>query len=950
MSLNLPADVDTQQPFMPVVKEGVQGKLSGANLFWRSVAALKTAVGIERNNIATNAILAIWIPGTPLQVAQEPGYRIWTQDLVTPANSHARTFVFPNGRLLDLPSDDNTVRRTTGAPSSSGTTVGDRAIDLVTGLLYTWGSTWDAGVQYLPPVVSGGGSAGLPGAPTVIAAVPGVLRGTIAYAPPASDGGSAIIDYEAAYSGGSSNPNPTGSGLALTVTGIAAAVAGTLAVRARNANGPGPWATSSAITPTAVPTPVIARAGAANGQWNKPQVKQNRISGGGDYSMLGSAGQGGQAYVTKLAADGTPIGTHSFGVFDNNDDHNTVVIDELPDGTWFAVFNRHGITGVTGFFFARSQTPHELDFGPLVNIPGTLGGSSRQSTYVQLFMVQRPEGLRMVVTHRIGSSSGGSHVLWYSDDWGRTWTESCLLHAYTYMESEQVGDILHCVCYMHPVTGTNHHIRYFGINLLTGAVSGDEFATTVGNVYTPASTSTAVILAAQMRMAYTCPAGMTTRMYQLTNLSSGLCIGMQVMPEGGGSPGTYYLAHKTTSGEFLLEFLGGTGNPSLAGQMGYFGSCAPLNAEWAIRSVNLGPTGVGSWSLDVLRKIAGTWQVVDTIHTTANIIMRLFWHRGRVFWTTFTSYASFSTFAGFISSLLYAAVAWTPLTQVAPVADPFAGAATAPAAPTDIVITPINGGLRIGATPGASNGAAQDKFRVTITSTDPDIVVENTTLPVIVTGLTNGTAYTGTICGHNSAGYGAESGEFTGTPAAGSGGETVYVPVAKVQLINATEVSPNVIQTIDAIEGEGWGGITWTGQRVALGAEARIVLDVPDSTTTSATIATDSSGTATAARSSMDYGVQISSTMLLSSVVNNVLVSLGYSVIPGEKVALYFGADNTVRCQTSATGADGTWVNRGAAFGGLRTGSQWVRIFTTRNTALTPPNRMAHHPVQWGLT
>ncbi|MGC3984829.1 MAG: hypothetical protein QM777_08925 [Pseudorhodoferax sp.] len=60
-----------------------------------------------------------------------------------------------------LESDANTILPTSGAPVGNGVTSGDRRLDAATGLLYTWSTAWDAGVQFLPPLTTSGGGVGL---------------------------------------------------------------------------------------------------------------------------------------------------------------------------------------------------------------------------------------------------------------------------------------------------------------------------------------------------------------------------------------------------------------------------------------------------------------------------------------------------------------------------------------------------------------------------------------------------------------------------------------------------------------------------------------------------------------------------------------------------------------------------------------------------------------------
>ncbi len=144
MALNLPSDLDTQQGYIPIVAEGKHVKLSGVHLLFRSMTNLSTAIQVEKDNMEFGD--GVWIPNTRLEVAGEPGFRRWTPDSATPANSHAKLFEFPNGNQILLGSAANIVTRVSDAPTANGINSGDKAFNPVTGLLYTWTTTWDAGV------------------------------------------------------------------------------------------------------------------------------------------------------------------------------------------------------------------------------------------------------------------------------------------------------------------------------------------------------------------------------------------------------------------------------------------------------------------------------------------------------------------------------------------------------------------------------------------------------------------------------------------------------------------------------------------------------------------------------------------------------------------------------------------------------------------------------------
>ena len=107
-----------------------------------------------------------------------------------------------------------------------------------------------------------------PGAPTVGTASPSFLAATVAFTPPASDGGSPITLYTATSTPG--GIQGTGTASPITVTGLTAGTAYTFKVRATNSVGTGPAsASSNSVTPVSdvVPAaPTIGTASALNGQ------------------------------------------------------------------------------------------------------------------------------------------------------------------------------------------------------------------------------------------------------------------------------------------------------------------------------------------------------------------------------------------------------------------------------------------------------------------------------------------------------------------------------------------------------------------------------------------------------------------------------------------------------------------------------------------------------------
>ncbi|MFY3386176.1 beta strand repeat-containing protein [Paracidovorax sp. MALMAid1276] len=96
----------------------------------------------------------------------------------------------------------------------------------------------------------------VPGAPTAVVATPGNAQVTVAFAAPASNGGSAILNYTVTASPGGATA--TGAASPLVVTGLTNGTAYTLTVTATNGAGTGPGASATAtpvVTTTSGTTP-----------------------------------------------------------------------------------------------------------------------------------------------------------------------------------------------------------------------------------------------------------------------------------------------------------------------------------------------------------------------------------------------------------------------------------------------------------------------------------------------------------------------------------------------------------------------------------------------------------------------------------------------------------------------------------------------------------------------
>ncbi len=106
-------------------------------------------------------------------------------------------------------------------------------------------------------------------------------------------------------------------------------------------------------------------------------------------------------------------------------------------------------------------------------------------------------------------------------------------------------------------------------------------------------------------------------------------------------------------------------------------------------------------------------------------------------------------------------------------------AATAPGAPTGVMVSPGDAKLLVTFTAPADNGgSAITGYTVTATpASGTPVTATGTTSPITVTGLTNGTAYTVTVKATNAVGTGAASPGVLGTPKSAA----VVVPTLKIQ-------------------------------------------------------------------------------------------------------------------------------------------------------------------------
>ena len=99
---------------------------------------------------------------------------------------------------------------------------------------------------------------------------------------------------------------------------------------------------------------------------------------------------------------------------------------------------------------------------------------------------------------------------------------------------------------------------------------------------------------------------------------------------------------------------------------------------------------------------------------------------------------------------------------------PVQGSGVVPTAPTGLSATPGNTNITLYFTAPSSGGSAITGYTATCTANGASKTATGTASPVIVTGLTNGTAYSCTVSATNAAGTGAASASVSATPSLGS--------------------------------------------------------------------------------------------------------------------------------------------------------------------------------------
>jgi predicted CXXCH cytochrome family protein len=629
--------------------------------------------------------------------------------------------------------------------------------------------------------------AGVPGAPTGVTATTGDTQAGVAWTAPASDGGSAILDYTVTASPADIGPFTTADATpSATITGLTNGTTYTFTITARNANGSGPSSgASNSVTPSTVPDAPTGAAAApgdtqADVSWTAP------VSDGGspilDYTVTSSPGgltatsatspatvtglTNGTAYtftVTARNANGSSIAsTPSSAVTPSTVPGAPTGVAATPgdaqaDVAWTAPASDGGsaildytVTSNPGGLTATSATSPATVTGltngtsytftvTARNTNGSGPSSTASNAVTPSTVPGTPTGVSATtgdtqadVSWTAPASDGGSPILDYtvtSNPGGLTSTSAA--------SPTTVTGLTNGTSYTFTVTARN--------------ANGSSVASTASNAVTPSTipgTPTAVTATAgdtQADVSWTAPAsdgGSAILDYTVTSNPGGLTA------TSATSPATVTGLTNGTSYTFTVTARNTNGSgPSSTASNAVTPSTVPGT-----------PTGVSATTGDTQANVFWTAPASDGGSPILDYTVTS--SPGGL---TATSATSPATVSGLTNGVSYT---FTVTARNANGSGPASGASNSvtpfglPDAPTGASATPGDTQATVTWTaPASDGGSAILDYTVTsnpggLTATTPDGVTLNAT----VTGLTNGTPYTFTVTARNAAGSGPASG------------------------------------------------------------------------------------------------------------------------------------------------------------------------------------------------
>lgn len=381
---------------------------------------------------------------------------------------------------------------------------------------------------------------------------------------------------------------------------------------------------------------------AVQGWWAHPVV----ASFSDDYadaSYVGFASRMGDWGVVRID---NATGKHNRTVFGNDtiDDHNVPSIAQLPDGRIIVAYSKHATEAKV--YTRTSRSSNLDDWGDEVEIT-----TSANATYASIRVVDD----YLQLWYRTGVSSAGQWIVRYmtitinnpllASQWGSERT------AYN---SEYLGFVEHgsaagtwrVMNTQHPVSGSDHNIYYTFIQ--KGGTVRKPGGTTLGNIIT--DTGLPVTDAEGLEAVSNGGGGTdTTRLLAVGENSDDLpaCLYARFTTDGGGSDGVYYMGNYDTSSTPFDELsLGPAGIPIDSPVTSFYFGGACFNTDDKTK-VYVCREASGTWTLEELTITSDLLSYSSsTLASSSNKLARPYYDNGRVFYSEFTSYISYSSWIG----------------------------------------------------------------------------------------------------------------------------------------------------------------------------------------------------------------------------------------------------------------------------------------------------------------
>ena len=724
--------------------------LTGGSSYTFTVTATND-VGTSTSSASSNSVTIPSVPGTPTGVTATPGNTQATVTWTAPSNGGSAITAY-----VITPYLNGTTAQTAQTFTSTNTT------QAVTGL--TNGNAYTFKVAAINAVGTGNQSsssnsvtpAHVPGAPTIGTATAGNASATVTWTAPASNGGSAISGYTVTpYIGGVAQTTQTFNSAATTetVTGLTNGTAYTFTVVAINAVGPSAQSGySNSVTPVTVPgAPTIGTATGGNASavvtWTDPSS-----NGGATITSyvvtpyIGGAAQTAQSFSSS-ATSGTVTG--------------------LTNGTTYtftvAAINSAGESAQSAA--SNSVTPVTTPGAPTI---GTATGGNASAT----------------VTWTAPASNGGATITSY------------VVTPYTSVGNvAQTAQTFNSAATTETVSGlTNGTAYYFKVAAINSVGTGNQSGSS--NSVTPMTVPGAPTMGSvtsgntTVTVNWTAPAsngGSPITSYVVTPYIGGLA----QIAQSFSSSATSGMVTGLTNGTSYTFTVAAINSVGESNQSGSSSSVIPATTPGA-PTIGTATSGNASASLTWTAPASNGGSAITGYVVTPYL-------NGTTAQTaqTFNSAAATETVTGLSNSPYTFKVAAINIVGTGP-----QSAASNSVTPVTVAGAPAIGTATAGnaqatlswTAPGATGGSPVTGYAVTpyIGGVAQTVQTFNTTATTeVVTGLTNGTAYTFTVAAINAQGTGAQSGASNSvTPATTPGAPTITAATSGNSSVSLTWTTP----------------------------------------------------------------------------------------------------------------------------------------------------------------